>query len=86
MKTFLKTTFVVLHVRPCALSLVIVQLVKKTWFNAKFSFLQVLCSNLSIKKNNARILSAVPLICVLLKIKECGIRSVIGHIIVVVTE
>ena len=85
MKTFLKTTFVFLHVPPCALSLVIVQLVKKTWFNDKFSFLQVLCSNLSIK-NNARILSAIPLICVLLKIKECGIRSVIGHIIVVVTE
>ena len=50
-----------------------------------FFFRQVLCCNLSIKKNNARILSAILLICILLKIKEWGIRSLAGHIIVVVT-
>ena len=36
-------------------------------------------------KNNGRILSAILLICILLKIKEWGIRSLVGHIIVVVT-
>ena len=59
-----------MHVRLCALSLVIVQLVKKTFFNDKFSFFRFFVN----KKNNARILSAILLICILLKIKECGIR------------
>ena len=67
-------------------SLVIVQLVQKTRFNDEFSFRQVLSSNFSGEKNdNARILSAILLFCILLKIKECGIRSAVGHIIVVVT-
>ena len=37
------------------------------------------------KQENAWILSAILLFCIFLKIKECGIRSVVGHIIVVVT-
>ena len=66
-------------------SLVIVQL-EKNLGSTIVSLRQVLCSILSKKKgNNARILSAILLICLILKIKECGIRSVVGHIIVAVT-
>ena len=62
-------------------------IVKLTRFDDKFSLRQILCSNLKKKKKekNARILSAILLICILLNTKECGIPSVVGHIIVVVT-
>ena len=67
-------------------SLVICPTCEKTRFNDKLSLRQVLSSNLAKKKKNknARILSAIVLIRILLKIKECGIRSVICHIIVTV--
>ena len=43
---------------------------KTLLFDGDLGLGQVLCSNLSIKKNNARILSTILLICILLKIKE----------------
>ena len=61
-------------------SLVIVQLVKKLGSTMNFLFVRFL-----VPKKHARIFSAILLFCILLKIKECGIWSVVGHIIVVVT-
>ena len=66
-------------------SLVIVQLVKKLGSTMNFLFVRFLVPISQKKKKNAQILSAILLFCILLKIKECGIRSVVGHIIVVVT-
>ena len=47
-----------------------------------FLFVRFFVPVQSKKKKNARLLSAILLICKLLKIKECGIRSVVGHLIV----
>ena len=58
---------------------VIVQLVKKLSSKINFLFVRFFVS-ICPKKKNARILCAILLISILLKIKECGI-----HIIVVVT-
>ena len=66
-------------------SLVIVQLVKKLGSTMNFLFVRFLVPISREKNDNARILSAILLFCILLKIKECGIRSAVGHIIVVVT-
>ena len=63
----------------------LLSIVKLTRFNDKFSLRQILCSSLQKKKKDARILSAILLICILLNTEECGIPSVVGHIIVVVT-
>ena len=57
----------------------IVQLVKKLGSAINSLFVRFLFQFVN-KKENARILSAIHLICILLKIKECGIRSVVGHI------
>ena len=48
-------------------------------------FWKRVCIFIYIYKNNGRILSAILLIYILLKIKKWGIQSVVGHIIVVVT-
>ena len=64
----------------------LLSILKLTRFNDKFSLRQILCSSLQKKKKkNARILSAILLICILLHTKVCGIPSVVGHIIVVNT-
>ena len=79
--------YILLFSCTCALehfSLLIVQLVKKLGSTMNFVFVRFLVL-ISQKKKNAQILSAILLFCMLLKIKECGIRSVVGHIIVVVT-
>ena len=71
--------------RPCAFFTCYYPTREKTRFNDNFFSSGSLFEFVN-KKNNARILSAILLICILLKIKERGTRSVVCHIIVVVTE
>ena len=74
-------------------SLVIVQLVKNLGSTMNFLFVRFLVPVSQKKKKRmqnivcriCRILSAILLFWILLKIKECRIRSVVGHIIVAVT-
>ena len=64
-------TLVFLQVRPCAFFTCHCPTFEKIRFNNKLFLCRVL-SNLSKKKKNARIVSAILLICMLLEIKECG--------------